>query len=239
LAGATRERAAGVNVLLYGLPGTGKTELAARPSGAVLFYGRPGSGETALARHIARAADLPLVVKRASDLLSPWVGVCEQNLARAFADAAEAGAVLVLDEAESFLADRRGARARWALTETNVLLTQMEQFAGLFVCTTNLVDRLDPAALRRFALKVRFDFLRVEQARRLLVTTLGGLGVAREDAVRAAESLRVERLTPGDFAAVARRYRMLREAAAADAFGAALREEVELKGDGAAQRMGF
>ncbi len=213
--------------------------LAARPCGAILFHGPPGTGKSALARHLARAADRPLVVKRASDLLSPWVGECERNLARAFADAAEEGAVLLLDEAESFLADRRAARARWELTETNELLTQMEQFAGLFVCTTNMVERLDPAALRRFALKVRFDFLRVEQARGLLAATLEALGVAHADAARAAEGLRIERLTPGDFAAVARRYRVLGETPGAEAFVAALREEVELKGDGGVARIGF
>lgn len=213
--------------------------VAARPCGAILFHGPPGTGKSALARHLARTADRPLVVKRTSDLLSPWVGECERNLARAFADAADEGAVLLLDEAESFLSDRRAARARWELTETNELLTQMEQFAGLFICTTNVVERLDPAALRRFALKLRFDFLRVEQARRLLVATLCGLSVARGDALRAAESLRCDRLTPGDFAAVARRFRVLGAAPQAEAFVAALREEVELKGDGGGQRMGF
>jgi hypothetical protein len=69
-----------------------------------------------------------------------------------------------------------------------------------------------------------------EQARLLLVATLGGLGVARDEAVRAADALQVERLTPGDFAAVARRYRVLGETPAAEAFIAVLREEVELKG---------
>jgi transitional endoplasmic reticulum ATPase len=215
------------------------SSFGARPSGTALFFGPPGTGKTALARHIARAADRPLLVKRTSDLLSPWVGVCERNLARAFAQAADEGAMLVLDEAESFLADRRGACARWELTETNELLTQMEQFEGLFVCTTNLVDRLDPAALRRFALKLRFAYLRPEQARGLLAATLAGFGVARDDAERLPDVQRIERLTPGDFAAAARRFRILGLTPDAAAFVAALKEEVEVKGKGASQRIGF
>lgn len=86
--------------------------LSARPIGSLAFYGPPGTGKTAFAAHIARACDRLLLVKRASDLLSPWVGVCEQNIALAFEQAKDEGAVLTLDEADSFLADRRDARGR-------------------------------------------------------------------------------------------------------------------------------
>jgi hypothetical protein len=54
-----------------------------------------------------------------------------------------------------------------------------------------------------------------------------------------AEALRIERLTPGNFAALARRFRMIGETPDAAAFVASLREEVDLKGEGAAQRIGF
>ena len=83
-----------------------------RPLESLAFYGPPGTGKTALAAHTAPACDRPLLVKRASDLLSPWVGLCEQNIALAFEQAKDEGAVLTLDEADSFLADRRDARAR-------------------------------------------------------------------------------------------------------------------------------
>lgn len=36
-----------------------------------------------------------------------------------------------------FLADRRGAERNWEITQVNELLTQMEAFDGIFVCTTN------------------------------------------------------------------------------------------------------
>ena len=62
-------------------------------------------------------------------------------------------AVLILDEAASFLADRRDARANWEITQVNELLTQMEAHNGVFICTTNLMERLDPASLRRFVFR--------------------------------------------------------------------------------------
>ena len=80
-----------------------------------------------------------------------------------FAAARQQNAVLVLDEADSFLSDRRGARQSWEVTQVNELLTQMEAFDGIFICTTNLMEKLDPASLRRFAFKVRFDPMTPDQ----------------------------------------------------------------------------
>lgn len=215
------------------------SSLAARPAGTSAFYGPPGTGKTALAAHIARASDRPLLVKRASDLLSPWVGVCEQNIAQAFEQAKDEGAVLTLDEAESFLADRRDARARWELTETNELLTQMEHFDGLFICSTNLIDRLDRAALRRFAIKLRFDYLRAEQIRALVAAALGGLGLMDESKTVLPTLDRLQRVTPGDVAAVVKRCTILGGAVNAGAFVELLVEEIELKGEGMARSIGF
>ena len=50
----------------------------------------------------------------------------------------------------------------------NEMLTQMESYSGVFIATTNLMQGLDQAALRRFDLKVKFDFLASEQASELL-----------------------------------------------------------------------
>ena len=213
--------------------------LAAHPAGTLVFYGPPGTGKTALARHIAQVADRPCVTKRVSDLQSPWLGVCEKNIARAFEEAAQEGAVLVLDEAESFLADRRDARARWEMTETNELLAQMDRFHGLLICTTNAIDRVDRAALRRFAIKVRFDALEPAQARALVAEALHGLGVEHADAAALAPVERMRQLAPGDVAAVARRFQMLGHRPCADTFVSALREELLLKGPGAVERIGF
>ncbi|OGT90044.1 MAG: hypothetical protein A2286_02185 [Gammaproteobacteria bacterium RIFOXYA12_FULL_61_12] len=115
--------------------------------------------------------DRPLLVKRASGLLSKWVGEAEQNIAALLRQAEQEGDVLVLDEADGLLADRRDASQNWEVTQVNEVLIQMEAFDGIFICTTNLLERHDPASLRRFAFKVRFDYLEPDQSRLLFEET--------------------------------------------------------------------
>jgi len=115
--------------------------------------------------------DRPLLVKRATRLLSKWVGEAEQNITALFRQAEQEGAVLVLDEADGLLADRRDASQNWEVTQVNEMLTQMEAFDGIFICTTNLLERLDPASLGRFAFKVCFDYLEPDQSQLLFEET--------------------------------------------------------------------
>jgi SpoVK/Ycf46/Vps4 family AAA+-type ATPase len=58
--------------------------------------------------------------------------------------------VLLLDEADSFMQSRKDAVRNYEVSEVNEMLQGMERFNGIFICTTNLFDRLDEAALRRF-----------------------------------------------------------------------------------------
>lgn len=88
---------------------------------------------------------IPLLIKRASDLMSMWVGENEQNIALAFKEAEQDGALLLIDEVDSFLQDRRGAKNSWEVTLVNEMLTQMEAFSGVFIASTNLMDGLDQA----------------------------------------------------------------------------------------------
>ena len=97
------------------------------------------------------------MIRQASDLVSKYVGETEQNMARMFDEAGDENAVLLLDEADSFLRSRRLAERSYEVTEVNEMLQGMERFAGIFICTTNLFDELDEAALRRFTFKIRFQ----------------------------------------------------------------------------------
>jgi len=183
--------------------------LRASGHGTLCFHGAPGTGKTALAEHIARSIERPLMVRQASDLMSKFVGETEQNMAAMFRDAETEKAVLLLDEADSFLQDRRGAQRTYEVTEVNEMLQQMERFAGVFVCTTNLMDRIDQAALRRFTFKIRFNPLTAAQRERMFITEALEGDAARLTPDLVARLHKLDPLCPGDFAAVKRQVTIL------------------------------
>jgi SpoVK/Ycf46/Vps4 family AAA+-type ATPase len=200
-----------------------------RGHGSLCFYGAPGTGKTALAEHIAKALERPLIIKQASDLMSKYVGETEQNMAAMFAEAEAEKAVLLLDEADSFLQDRRGAQRTYEVTEVNEMLQGMERFHGIFVCTTNLLESLDQAALRRFTFKIKFMPLTALQREKMFVAeALAGDAGALAPALR--ERLaRLEQLCPGDFAAVKRQTDILAVEFSADEFLSQLEAEHRIK----------
>ena len=206
-------------------------------SARMCLYGPPGTGKTAYGRWLAEQLGMPLLVRRASDLLGPFVGMSEQAIAQAFREAERENAVLLIDEVDSFLRDRSGARQGWEATLVNEMLTQMEAFSGVFVASTNLMDGLDPAALRRFDLKVKFDYLKPGQALELLRRHCGKLGLPMPDELEERVRRHLRPFTPGDFAAVMRQQRF-RPSADFDHFFAALQAECMLKTD-ARPAMGF
>ena len=217
--------------------------LRRRPRGRLLFYGPPGSGKTALAHRLAQTLDRPLMVKRASDLVSKYLGDTEKNLSAMFDEAAADEAILLLDEADSFLQDRALAQRQWEVTEVNELLTQMEAFDGLFICATNFLQHLDPAALRRFALKLEFRPLRPDQAQSMFVAQyerMAGRPLrAEEGAALEAELRLLGSLTPGDFAAAAGRWQLLDRSPSASELLDALRAEHAVKPGGKRRPIGF
>lgn len=196
-------------------------------SGRLCLYGPPGTGKTAFAHYLAKQLAKPLIVKRASDLLSPYIGETEMAVAAAFNQAAKQQAILLIDEVDSFLQDRSKARQSWEVSMVNELLTQLEQFDGLFIASTNLMHNLDQAALRRFDLKACFSYLKPAQAQQLLQAHCQqlGLNVCDTSLQRVASS---SVLTPGDFNAIRRQARF-QPLASAQAFVTALLTDVALK----------
>ena len=202
------------------------------PGGSMCLYGPPGAGKTELARHIAHALELPVVLRRGSDLLSMWVGGTEKNIAEMFEAAAAEPSVLILDEADSFLQSRSAAQHSWEVTQVNELLTQMEDHEGLFICTTNLLDKLDAASLRRFDWKIAFRAMTASQRWAFFLQEFHLLGGNIETArtLQPQVHQKLGGLTPGDFAPVTRQFRLLRRTPSAQEFLERLRAELETKG---------
>lgn len=209
-----------------------------RASGALCFYGAPGTGKTALAHYLAREVELPILARRASDILSSYVGETEQKIAEMFKQAKQEGALLLLDEADSFLSERKAARNSWEITAVNEMLTQMERFDGLFICSTNLMQKLDDASLRRFALKIKFDYLRPEQRWRLFIEQAKRIRRTQENDFRQALN-QLSNLTPGDFATVRRQSSLLGASLTAAELLQRLQQECKNKRDAGSSPIGF
>lgn len=207
-------------------------------SARLCLFGPPGTGKSAYSRWLADYLGKPLYIKRGADLLSMWVGGTEKNIARIFQEAEQDNAVLLIDEVDSFLQDRRTSQHSWEVTGVNEMLTRMEAYNGVFIASTNRMEGLDAASLRRFDLKVKFDALKPQQAWRLLQSHCQALGLPVPDARLQSVLQKLDGLTPGDFAVLERQHRF-RPLNDANALLDALQAEWALKTPHQRQPMGF
>lgn len=216
------------------------SEHACPGMGTILFYGPPGTGKTALAKHLAHLLDRELILKRASDLLDPYVGVTEKNIATAFAEAQHSGDILVIDEADSFLNNRDNVRQGWEKTQINEFLTALESFSGICICTTNRRNGMDAAAMRRFSFKIPFGYAGAVQLEALYASLLAPLVGTPLPAEQKARLAMQKKLTPGDFHAVRMQFWLNQSGSVShDVLLAALLHEQAIKLDTVAQRIGF
>lgn len=167
------------------------------------LYGPAGTGKSAYAKFITKSLNSKLIIKKASDLIDCYVGNTEKNIANAFKEAKDQNAVLVFDEIDSFLQDRSDAVRKWEITQVNEMLVQMESFEGIFIATTNLMNSLDRASIRRFDMKVEFGYMDGTQAAKLLQKECESLGLSVDKTAKNSVA-KIKFLTPGDFATVAR-----------------------------------
>ena len=202
------------------------------------LYGPSGTGKTAFARWLAKQLDKPLHVRRGADLLSMWVGGTEQNIAHVFKAAEEEVAVLLIDEVDSFLYERSQSRRSWEVTAVNQMLTCLETYNGLFIATTNRMDELDHAAMRRFDIKLEFGFLKTQQAWSLLKSICLALGMSAPDESLKNSLQKLDGLTHGDFAVLERQHRF-NPFCDASAMITALEAECALKTPHKRQAIGF
>ena len=189
----------------------------------ICIYGIPGTGKSAFGKYIAKKLNKEVLLKRGSDLLSPYVGETEQNIARAFKEAKEKRAVLIFDEVDTFLQDRRSAVRSWEISQVNEMLTQMEEFDGIFIATTNLMDNLDEASLRRFDVKMEFKPLKPAQIKFLSLAILKHLQIPIEREV-VHKITKLQNLTFGDFNVVVRQHKINKITSTEDFYNRLLQE---------------
>jgi hypothetical protein len=166
-----------------------------RPSTiTALFYGVPGSGKSLLANYLGDQLKTPVIKRTYAELQSMYVGEGEKNLREAFAEAESEGAILLIDELDSIAGNRKDADKNYQKTFVNQLLTELDEFKGIFIATSNFLDSLDPAVLRRLFLKIKFDFLTEDQVEICFKQYFPDLKRSKLGYMKY--------LTPGDFKAV-------------------------------------
>lgn len=125
------------------------------------FYGKPGTGKSMTAEAVAKALGKKVYHINYSDLESKYVGETPKNIRKAFECATKDDAVLIFDEADSFLGKRLSSVTQSADYGVNitrsVLLMELEKFSGVVVFTTNLISNYDEAFKRRILLSVYFE----------------------------------------------------------------------------------
>jgi len=170
------------------------------------LYGPPGAGKTAYAQELARRLKKPFMLQSGSDLLGMFVGQTEKNIADMFDRAERTGAVLLLDEADTFLYSRSMARQRWEVSASNEFMVRLERFEGVFLATTNRFESFDKAILRRFQLKVGFDYLTTQQVHAIISACVADKEHA--EALTAEDLQHLNYLTPGVIRAAVQNLRL-------------------------------
>ena len=172
----------------------------------MLFYGLSGTGKTELARYIAEMLGKKIILKRPSDILGKYVGENEENIKKAFEEAEASGDILLFDEADTFFADRTSLSQSWERSTVNEFLTEMEEFSGILICTTNLRQIMDPAMQRRFHILTEFKALQKEGIETLLARYFDSYNFNPE----LINSLtKYDTVTPGDFGTLSGKIRFI------------------------------
>lgn len=125
------------------------------------FYGKPGTGKSMCAQAIAHDLNKKVCLVNYSELESKFVGDTPKNIQKVFEIAKKENAVLVFDEADSFLGKRLSSVTQSADYGVNitrsVLLLELEKFDGVVIFTTNLLSNYDDAFKRRILANIMFD----------------------------------------------------------------------------------
>ncbi len=132
-----------------------------------LLYGGPGTGKTETVYQLARETGRDIMAVDFSQIKSKWVGESEKNIKELFnhyrklVEKAKVTPILLFNEADAIFGVRMtGAQRSVDKMENsmqNIILQEMETLNGILIATTNLTENLDAAFERRFLYKVQFE----------------------------------------------------------------------------------
>ena len=140
---------------------------------SMCLYGLPGTGKSEYGMFLAQELGLTPWRIKYSDLADKYVGDTEKKISLAFEQAKDEHKFMIIDEADSLISNRADANASWERTQVNEMLVQIEHHPYPIVCSTNLKDTIDRAALRRFTFKVEFKPFTQEHAQKAFKVIFG------------------------------------------------------------------
>jgi len=133
---------------------------------SLLFAGPPGTGKTMAAQVLARELNLELYKVDLSGVLSKYIGETQKNLREIFDEVKKSRSILFFDEADVLFGKRvdvTDARDISANAQTAYLLQKMEEYDGITILATNLLQNFDDAYKRRMKFIIRFSLPQREQ----------------------------------------------------------------------------
>lgn len=133
----------------------------------VLFHGAPGTGKTASVYAIAKSNNRQIMKVDIANSKSAFFGESEKKIKKIFTNYKEFAKecpimpILLFNEADGILGKRKNSNSSSVDDTENriqtILLEEIENFEGILICTTNIIDNLDPSFDRRFLFKINFQ----------------------------------------------------------------------------------
>ncbi|MEG0689213.1 MAG: ATP-binding protein [Hungatella sp.] len=128
---------------------------------SLVFAGPPGTGKTMAAQVLARELWMELYKVELASVVSKYVGETEKRLKLVFEQARQSQVILFFDEADVLFGKRtevKDSGDKYSNMEAAFLLQEMENFEGIVILATNLIQNMDEAFKRRLKFIIDFPF---------------------------------------------------------------------------------
>ncbi|MCR5101266.1 MAG: AAA family ATPase [Butyrivibrio sp.] len=136
----------------------------------IALYGPPGTGKTMAANVLANELGLDIYRIDLSQISSKYIGESEKNLGAVFDAAKDSNAILFFDEADALFAKRTDVTSsndKHSNSETAFLLQKMEEYEGISILATNVMQNFDSAFKRRITYMINIEKPGAEERLRL------------------------------------------------------------------------